>query len=328
MPVTADPDFPLVPVLVFISVILLAQAAYLLWRARKGSAAVRLQRRLDLLSQAVGADGQRPLLKQRRLSTLSSLASLLGGLSFTAGLGRYLAQSGLEWAVSTLLLASATGAAAGLALASISASPAFFGLLIALLLGAFPWMYVAWKRGKRLRKLEQQLPDALDLITRAMRAGHSLPLGVQMVSDEMRDPVAAEFRLVHEQISFGMSLQQALASLCERVPLTDYRYFVIAVLIQRQSGGNLTEVLGKLSQLIRERHKLFARVRVLSAEGRMSAWVLSVLPFALGGLLHLFNPGFISRLWTDPLGISMLRTMLAMMALGILILIRIVKIRV
>jgi tight adherence protein B len=304
------------------------EAIYLFWRARRGSAAMRLNRRLDLLSQSTTSDGQRSLLKQRRLSEVSSFAKLLGGFSFMATLERYIAQAALSWTVGSLILTSCTAAALGLAIAALTASPALMGLAYAVALAALPWLYVARTRGKRLRKLELQLPEALDLITRAMRAGHSLPLGIQLLTDEMPDPIASEFRLVHEQVSFGVSLQQALANLCDRVPLTDFRYFVVSVLIQRQSGGNLTEVLGNLSRLIRERLKLLGRVRVLSAEGRMSAWVLSILPFFLGGLLQLFNPKFMGPFWSDPLGIKMLQILLTMMALGIFVLTRIVKIRV
>ena len=144
----------------------------------------------------------------------------------------------------------------------------------------------------------------------------------------MPDPVASEFRIVHEQVSFGVSLQQALTNLCDRVPLTDYRYFVVSILIQRQSGGNLTEVLGNLSRLIRERLKLLARVRVLSAEGRMSAWILGLLPFFIGTMLQTFNPNFMTPMWTDPMGVQMVQILLSLMALGAFVLTRIVKIRV
>ena len=140
------------------------------------------------------------------------------------------------------------------------------------------------------------------------------PPALKMAGEEMAEPIAAEFRTVHDEVNFGVSLQQALTHLSERVPLTDLRYFVVAVLIQRESGGNLTEILGNLSRLIRERLKLMAKVRVLSSEGRMSAWILALMPFALAGVLNLMNPEFMSPLWTDPIGISMIKYLLVMMA--------------
>lgn len=321
-------NLPVIALLVFVAVLLLLQAVAILWRSHRGAAALRLQRRLDLRAQFSSGDGQNPLLKQNRLSALASMAHLLGGLSFAVRLERLIAQAGLSWTVSSLILTSAAAGVAGLLFAIFMAFPPLGGLALALALALLPWAIVLHVRRRRLRKLEQQLPEALDLISRAMRAGHSLLLGIQMLSEEMPEPVSGEFRSIHEQVSFGMSLQQALANLCKRVPLTDYRYFVVSVLIQRQSGGNLTEVLGNLSRLVRGRLKLRGRVRVLSAEGRMSAWTLAVMPFALGALLYAFNPTFISPLWTDPIGIAIAESLLVMMVLGILVLIWIVKIRI
>ncbi len=314
--------------LVFVSVILLVEGAWLLYRARRGPEAMRLQRRLDQLAHTAASPARRPLLKRGRLSELSFVARILSGVVVASTLHNLLGQAGLHWTVARLLLLSAAAGAAGLALGMMGAQPLYFRLVLAGLLAALPWGYVATQRRRRLRRLDQQLPEALDLITRAVRAGHSLPLGIQMLADEMPEPIAAEFRLVHEQVSFGVSLQQALAGLCERVPLTDYRYFAVAVLIQRQSGGNLAEVIGNLSHLIRERLKLLARVRVLSAEGRMSAWTLALLPFLLGALLYLVNPDFMRPLWVDPIGVGMLRALLCMMLLGIVALGRITRIRV
>jgi tight adherence protein B len=142
------------------------------------------------------------------------------------------------------------------------------------------------------------------------------------------EPIAGEFRAVHDEVNFGVSLQDALANFSERVPLTDVRYFVVAVLIQRESGGNLTEILGNLSRLIRERLKLLARVRVLSSEGRLSAWILGIMPFALAGVINLVNPQFMSPLWTDPMGIAIVKYMLLLMALGVIVLRKITHIRV
>ena len=184
------------------------------------------------------------------------------------------------------------------------------------------------KRAQRLASIERQLPDTLDLLTRALRAGHAFTAGLKMAGEELSDPIAAEFRTVHDEINFGVSLEQALTNLSERVPLTDMRYFVVAVLIQRDSGGNLTEILGNLSRLIRERAKLLAKVKVLSSEGRMSAWILALLPFALGGAMYLANPKFMGPMFTDPMGITMLKYLLTMMLIGVLVLRRIVRIRV
>ena len=176
--------------------------------------------------------------------------------------------------------------------------------------------------------IELQLPDALDLMARAMLAGHAFPSGVQMVGNEMPEPVAGEFRIVFDEINFGISVQDALTNLATRVPSTDLRYFVISVLIQRETGGNLAELLSNISALIRARLKLLGAVRVLSAEGRLSALILTVLPFALAGVINFINPKFLSVLWTDPAGLKVSGGALFIMLLGIFWMWRIIKIRV
>jgi tight adherence protein B len=319
---------PIITLLVFISAVLLFEGVYLIWRSRRGTAAVRVQHRLELLNQARAAEAQRTVLKGRKLSAVSALERLMRSMAPAVRLERRIIQSGLQWTVARLLLSSAAAAVTGCAVAAVTTRSLYVILLAGAVLGMFPWAYLTRARHKRMKKLEQQLPDALDLITRAVRAGHSLPLGIQLLSDEMPNPIAGEFRIVHEQVSFGVSLQQALTSLCDRVPLTDYRFFVVSVLIQRQSGGNLSEVLGNLSGLIRDRLKLLARVKVLSAEGRMSAWTLGLMPFFIAGIMNFVNPEFMSPMWTDPLGQTMLKVLLTMMLIGILVLRRIVRIRV
>ena len=148
-----------------------------------------------------------------------------------------------------------------------------------------------------------------------------------MAGEEMAEPMAGELSTVHDEVNFGVSLNQALTHLSERVPLTDLRYFVVAVLIQRESGGNLTEILANLSRLIRERLKLMGKVRVLSSEGRLSAWILALMPFFLAGVMNLVNPEFMRPLWTDPMGITIIKYMLSMMLIGVLIMRKIIKIR-
>ena len=319
---------PIVTLLVFVSVVLLFEGLYLFWRARRGVAAQRVHHRLELLTRSRATEAQRIVLKERKLSAVSSLERLMRSMAPAVRLERHIIHAGLHWTVARLVLSSAAAAVAGGTLATLTAQPLYVVLPATVIPGTVPWAYLMRTRHKRLKKLEQQLPDALDLITRAVRAGHSLPLGIQLLAEEMPDPIAGEFRLVHEQVSFGVSLAQALANLCDRVPLTDFRFFVVSVQIQRQAGGTLTVVLGNLSGLIRDRLKLLARVKVLSAEGRMSAWTLGLMPFFIAGVMNLANPEFMSPMWTDPLGQSMLKVLLTMMFVGMFALRRIVRIRV
>ncbi|HVL76532.1 MAG TPA: type II secretion system F family protein, partial [Noviherbaspirillum sp.] len=258
-----------------------------------------------------------------------AMERLVAALPKARGLQSFIAQAGLNWTVSHLMLtSSALGGFTYFGLAMLAHQPGLFAAVAGLLAAMLPFLLVQRCRARRLARIEHQLPDALDLMIRALRSGHAFSSALQMVGDEMPEPVANEFRIVHDEVSFGVSLQQALINLSRRVPLTDVRYFVVAVLIQRESGGNLTEVLGNLSRLVRDRLKFNAKVRVLSSEGRMSAWVLGVMPFALAGVMNLVNPDFMSLMWTDPIGIAILQYLFILMVAGIIMLKRIIRIRV
>ncbi|HEX8610379.1 MAG TPA: type II secretion system F family protein [Telluria sp.] len=323
------PLSPLLSVMVFIAVVLLFEGLYLMWKTYKGPQARKIEQRLNALSAAGDSSAQSHLLRERMMSELAPFQRFLLRLPRAHQLDRYLLQANLDWTVAKLLLACVTlGAAGFLLVTALLHQPSLAGAMVAGFVAWLPLAYVQRRRRRRLAKLEQQLPDALDLLARALRAGHAFGAGLQMIGEEMADPIAGEFRLVHDEINFGVSLEQALGNLSVRAPITDLRYFVVAVLIQRDSGGNLTEVLTNLSRLIRQRLKLFWHVRVLSAEGRMSAWLLSLLPFAIGALMSIFNPAFMAPLWNDPLGQSLVRGMLFSMALGVLLLRHIIRIRI
>jgi tight adherence protein B len=321
-------SFLVLAVLVFVAVLLLLESMYVMWRAQHGPQASKLRGRLSALAATRDKSQQTQLLKQRMLSEMPLFERSLLRLPRVRALDRAIVQSGLNWTVSKLLLACAMlFAFTWLLMSSGMHQPTWISVAVGLVVGSLPLLYVQYRSAKRLSKIEQQLPEALDLITRALRAGHAFSSALKMSGEELPDPVAGEFRIVHDEVNFGISMEQALGHLSERVPLTDLRYFVVAVLIQRESGGNLTEILGNLSSLIRERLKLMARVKVLSSEGRMSAWILGLMPFMLAGLINAVNPGFMSPLWTDPIGIAIVQYMLTLMAVGAVIMRKIIKIR-
>jgi tight adherence protein B len=320
--------FPIFAVVAFVAVVLFAEALYLMWNTYRGPEARKKEQRLRALSAGPSRDEMTAVLKNRALSSNPILARLLLLVPRVGQIERLLLQSGMKWTVGKLLSISLLsgltvyiGLFAGRLPISLHLGLTFLGIVV-------PWTIVHWKRSKRLRKIELQLPDCLDLIGRALRAGHSLPSCLKMAGDELPDPIATEFRLVHDEVNFGVSMQQALNNLGERVPTADIRYFVVAVLIQREAGGNLTEVLANLSRLVRNRLKFQGKVRVLTTEGRMSAWVLGLLPFGLAALLSVTNHEFISVLWTDPAGIKITQTMLTIMAVGAVWLYKVIQIRV
>jgi tight adherence protein B len=300
-----------------------------MWKTYKGPEAKKIELRLKALSAAADGSARSHLLRERMMSELPPFQRFLLRLPRAHQLDRVLLQANLNWTVAKLLLGcAALGAVSFISMTALLHQPFVVGALAA---GASAWLplaYVQRRRSRRLARLEQQLPDALDLLGRALRAGHAFGAGLQMIGEEMAEPIASEFRFVHDEVNFGVSLEQALANLSVRAPITDLRYFIVAVLIQRESGGNLTEVLANLSRLIRQRLKLFWHVRVLSAEGRMSAWLLSLMPFAIGGLMNVFNPEFMAPMWNDPLGVTIVRSMLISMACGVLMLRKIIRIRI
>lgn len=322
-------SFIVLLVLVFIAVILLLEGLYVIWQSYKGPEAKRIEQRLNALSASHDNSEQSRFLKTRMLSEVPAIERLLLDLPKAHRIQKTIHQAGLQWTVSRLILSSGTlGALLYLAMTSLALQSASTGAVVGAVAAVIPWMYVQRKRSRRLSKIERQLPDALDLMIRALRSGHAFASGLKMLGDDMADPIAQEFRIVHDEINFGVSLNQALLNLSERLPITDLRYFVVSVLIQRESGGNLTEVLTNLSRLIRERLKLRARIRVLSSEGRLSAWILGLMPFALAAIMNIFNPAFMSPLWTDPIGTAIIKYMLTLMAFGVLIMRKIVKVRI
>jgi tight adherence protein B len=327
MGIVSNNYFYVFAILAFVAVVLLLEALYMMWNAYKGPQAKKIERRLRSLSAASDTSAKAALLKNRMLSEVPAIDRLLLAMPRVHGLDRLLSQSGLDWTVAKLLALSFMFALAAYLCISLFRLMPLLELGTAVGAGLLPLAYVRWKRTRRLRRMEQQLPDALDLISRAMRAGHALPSGLQMAGMEMADPLAGEFRITHDEVNFGVSMQQALTNLSRRVPITDLRYFVVAVLVQRDAGGNLTEVLDNLSKLIRTRLKFHARIKVLTTEGRMSGWVLCLLPFIIGALLNFANHDFIAILWTDPIGILIAQVVLGIMAVGALWMYKLVQIR-
>lgn len=316
-------------VLVFIAVILLIESGYMFWQSRHGPEARRLHDRMQEAAGQMQRRAEARLLKERVGSEESLLERIAQEAAWGRALDRMLLQAGLQWTVGRLLLMCIIAGAATLVALSVAfPSAGLVAVSAAVVAGALPLAHVLRCRSARLRALERQLPDALDLMVRGLRAGHALSSTLKMAGEELPEPIAGEFRMLHDEINFGVSLPQALSNMAERIPSTDVRYFVVSVLIQRESGGNLTEILGNLSHLIRERLKLLARVRVLSAEGRLSAWILVIMPFALAGIMTLLNYKFMSRLWLDPMGITIIKFMLGMMFVGVLMLRKIVRIHV
>jgi tight adherence protein B len=323
-----DTTYLLFAVLLFVAVVLGLEGLYQMWASKNSAEARRVASRLRGLD---GGDDAGPLSIERRTvvrrwNWLDD--SVVAGLPRGPQLLTYVETSGTGVGVSEMLLYSTVLGGAGALLPYVFAQPWTFSLLLGGGLAALPWFWLGHKRKKRIELFERQIPEALDLMARALRAGHAFPTAVKMVGDEMPDPLAREFRVMYDQTNFGVPQNEALLRLADRVPVEDLRYFTIAVMIQRESGGNLAELLDNIAGIVRARLKLLGEVRTLSAEGRMSAWVLGSLPFCVAAVINIVNPQFMAVLWTDPMGLRMVGAALLLMAVGVLWMSRIIKIRV
>jgi len=316
-------------VFLFAAIILGIEGFYLWWVAAHGAAAQRVARRLQLMSGSGARTGERiSILKQRRFSRHDLADRLLHRVTLAHRIDQLLVQSGLKWSVESFLMWSGAALLAGAFLVGQWPLPLALRAGIALLFSLIPLVLARRARARRLARIEEQLPEAADFIARALRAGHSFTNVLQIVGNELPEPLSGEFRIAREEINYGVPMSEALHNLAARIPLTDLRYLIIAILIQRETGGNLAEILGNISQIIRGRLKLAAQVRVLSAEGRMSAWVLGLLPFGVAGMLLLINPNYIKPLWTDPTGIRLLWYALVMIVFGVMWLRKVIRIRI
>jgi len=312
----------------FVAVVLLIEGSYLLWSDYKGPEVQRLEQRLRSLSAGQHGTDIGSLLKERHLSETPWLDRALLALPRVTSLDRLLEQAGTAMTVARFLLVTVLTGLATFMVLLVLRTPFFFAVIMAAFAALIPLLLVMRMRSKRMHKFDEQLPDALDLLSRALRAGHAFPSAMQMVATEATDPIGAEFQITFEEINYGVSVSDAMLNLATRVPSIDLRYFVISVLLQRETGGNLSELLDNLSKLIRERFKLLGKIRVLAAEGKLSAYILISLPFATAAMIFLVNPKFMRVLWTDPAGLNLVFGALIMMVVGAFWMWRIVKIRV
>lgn len=236
-------------------------------------------------------------------------------------------QSGVRMTVGTLLLTSGLCALVAAIIAHWVTGLPVVSFPIAILAGMVPIAFLRIKRTKRLLKFEEQFPEALDLMSRALKAGHAFTTGLAMIAEEMPDPIGPEFRLLYEQQNFGMPLPEALKSFAQRIPLLDGRFFVTAVLIQRESGGNLSEILDNIASVIRDRFRVKRQIRVISAHGRLTGWVLAAVPPGLASVLFLINPDHPRTLIGDPLGVKLIIAAVVLQITGTLIIRKLVQIK-
>ncbi len=276
---------------------------------------------------AVDAQGEvASLLRQKYLRELSPLARRLEDTPLMESLGRVIEQSGRTILAHRLVAMAAVIAVAAFILAMVMLGNPLVALMAFLAGGAAPFVFIFRERRARLEKFEEQLPDAVDVMKRALRAGHPFNACIKLVAQDMDAPIAREFELTFADVNYGNDLRRALLGMLLRVPSSNLMAVVTAVLIQKETGGNLAEIFERISQVIRSRFRFGRRVRTLSAEGRMSAWVLSLVPIILFGVIWITSPEYLPPLLEHPIGQKMLGFACVMMMLGVLWMRKIIRI--
>ena len=268
------------------------------------------------------------LRREEKLSAIAWVDKTLRRLGLADKLRLLLYQADQKWTVGSLLLLSVIAAGIAGGLVQLRTRALLLSLIVAVVAASGPFLYVLWKRSNRFDRMRVYLPEALDLMVAAIRAGHSFSSAMGMAAKESPEPIRKEFRQCFDEQNFGLELRYALKNLAHRVPIHDIRIMVTAVLIQNETGGNLTEILEKVGYLIREDFRLHRQVRVHTAQGRLTGWILSLLPPILGLALYLVNPTAMSLLWTREVGRDMLYGSVVMTTIGALIIRKIIRIRI
>jgi len=272
--------------------------------------------------------GDDSIVKREAAGPLPGVDRAISRTSAGSWLARLIQQSGVTTTPSTVVLMSLVAAAALGLVAQMFIRQPFAPLVAAALGAACPFGWLVRKRTVRLRRFEEMFPEALDLLSRAIRAGHAFQTAMGMVADEVRDPVGPEFKKAFDQQNFGLPLRDALNEMADRVSILDVKFFVTAVLIQRDTGGNLSEILDNLAHVVRERFKIRRQIRVHTAHGRFTGWVLLGLPAALAVALSIINPDHMQLLFSDRMGQMMIAGAIVMQTIGYFWIRQVIKIEV
>jgi tight adherence protein B len=313
----------LISATLFITVISFIEGSYLVYTALRDPERKRIRRHLHDPSARNSLSSSVDITRKSILSDTPWLHRLLSAIPPMQSLGRLVEQANSPYRLSAFLI--------------LSLVLFFLGLLLlqkpldiagGVGLGLVPFTYLSVQKRRRLKRFERQLSEALDFIARALKAGHTFNVGMKLVGDEFLPPISTEFAKTVDEINFGGGVQEALENLSYRIDCAELRFFVTAVMVQRETGGNLAEVIEKTSSLIRQRFALLGRVRVLAAEGKLSAVILIALPFFIASASYVLIRDYLMTLFTDPLGKRLLVAACLLMALGILIIMRMVRIKV
>ncbi len=315
-------------VMVFIAVFLLAQGTIVPVFGESRKMRRLLSQRLQEIDDGSDDGGITSLMRERYLNNLTGWERWLEQLPFMESLRRTLEQSGYKIRAYRLVLLSAVLAAAGLMAAWLITRMSWLSVLAMVIAAGIPYVAVTRARAKRIAQIEEQLPDAIDVIRRALRAGHPFNSAIKLVAEDMDDPIAREFELTFSDINYGNDVRRAMLGLLSRVPSVTVMTLVTSVLVQKETGGNLADILAQIADVVRGRFRFQRKVMTLSAEGRMSAWVLGLVPMGMFVLISIANPDYMPMLLEDDTGKKIVMFAFVWGAIGILFIRRIIRIEV
>jgi tight adherence protein B len=322
-------DILLPALLIFIVTAVVIEMFLYAYRTIRHPDRPRIRKRLKTISSRRGTTAaDSDILRKETLSGVPLLNQLLRRVIGIDRLYRLAKQANTRFSISVFILAAVVLAVAGYFLAYQWAQSPILAAILAAFVGSLPFVYLVVLKRKRMAKFQSQLPEALDMIARSMRAGHAFTTGMRLAADEFDDPLGSEFHHTLDEVNFGVSVSDALTNLVDRVDCPDLGFFVVSVILQRETGGNLAEIMEKIAHLIRERFKLFDRIKTLSAEGKLSAVILSLIPIVVAAVLYIMNRAYIMILVTDPVGKKMIVFAVILTLFGYYVMKRIITIKV
>ncbi len=312
--------------MVFAAVFMLSQGLFVPVFGENNQIRKKLQERLDDIDRQSGDEGIQRLLRAEYLRQLSPLEARIESMPIMESIHSVILQAGHRYLAYRLVLLSALVAIAAGVATFLFSRYIWAGLIVAVMAGALPFLKVQRDRAQRFARFEEQLPDAIDVMRRAMKAGHPFSATLKMVADDMDEPIAREFDLTFADLNYGNDAKRAMLGLLSRVPSVTVMALVTAVLVQRETGGNLAEILNQIADVIRGRFRLYRKVRTLSAEGRMSAWVLAMVPLVLVATLTVSNPGYLPMMIDHEFGQKLIMFTFVWSIIGIYFIKRIINI--
>ena len=281
---------------------------------------------LDRKTASSGSD-EPDIVKEVTFSTIPAFDKFLRNNRAATGLQLLIEQCDLQWTVGRIVFSMLVLICLGAVLGNWWIAPGLLGWAPGLALGAIPYLFLLQKRKRRLWRFSELLPEAIDLMSRGLRAGQALSASVETIAQESDEPLRSEFRRAADEQSFGLPFREAMINLSRRVPVTDLQFLVTAILVQKETGGNLAQILDKASHVIRERVRVAGQMRIRTAQGRLTGWILCALPFVIFIALNFLNPGYGKALFQDPLGEKLVGYAAVMMVIGMLVIRKIVNIK-